>query len=61
MPGVQYQPEFEAECLVCQASPCVIVHNPDTRENSLTGLCGICFFLDDQMFNWQKWNEAQDE
>lgn len=49
-----YHPDFAAECRLCGASPCVVVEDhpqPDTE------LCGVCFFGDRSMVDWDLWNE----
>jgi hypothetical protein len=59
--GVSYQPDFEAECRICLTSPTVKVQDPQNlilHINQFTDLCGVCFFLDHKMVDWQLWNEA---
>lgn len=49
-----YQPNFDGECLVCGSAPTVIVVGhiqPDTE------LCGVHFFHDRLMIDWEEWNE----
>jgi hypothetical protein len=55
---VIYKPDFEEECYICGASPCVIVEGhvvPDTM------LCGVHFFHNDIMSDWSEWNEQPEE
>lgn len=49
-----YHPDFSAECRLCGSSPCVVVEDhlqPDTE------LCGVCFFGDRLMIDWDLWND----
>jgi hypothetical protein len=53
-----YHPDFDAECRVCAASPCVVVDghiSPDTE------LCGVHFFHDRLMIDWELWNEPSED
>lgn len=49
-----YHPDFDAECRICGASPCVVVDNHPQGD---TELCGIHFFSDRSMIDWELWNE----
>jgi hypothetical protein len=49
-----FQPDFDSECSICGACPTVIVTGhiqPDTE------LCGVCFWHDRSMVDWELWNE----
>lgn len=49
-----YHPDFRSECKLCGHSPTVIVEGhicPDTE------LCGVDFFADKRMVDWNLWNE----
>lgn len=51
-----FHPDFDSECQICQATPCVVVEGhiqPDTD------LCGIHFFNDPDMIDWELWNEYE--
>lgn len=51
-----YKPDFDEECRICGASPCVQVVGhvqPDTE------LCGIHFFKNLSMKDWELWNDNQ--
>jgi len=54
---VRYHPDFEAECRVCGASPCVVV---DSHSQGDTNLCGPCFFGDRLMIDWAEWNNQEE-
>lgn len=50
----RYHPDFDGECRLCGTSPTVIVEGhvcPDTE------LCGVHFFKDPAMIDWQAWND----
>lgn len=53
-----YHPDFDDECIVCGASPTVIVEGHIQPE---THLCGVDFFHRREMVDWQLWNEEEDE
>ena len=55
-----YHPDFEAECRICDTSPCVVVYDPEARRNSETELCGRCFFHDRAMVDWEQWNNGRE-
>jgi hypothetical protein len=59
--GKLYQPDMEAECRLCGASPCVIVYDPENRHNHKTELCGRHFFSDRLMVDWELWNDQREE
>lgn len=53
-----YRPDFDEECHICGASPTVVVEGhivPDTL------LCGVHFFKDKSMIEWEDWNTHPDE
>lgn len=53
-----YCPDFAGECRECGSSPTVIVVDhivPDTD------LCGVHFFADRAMVDWQLWNLREDD
>lgn len=53
----QYKPDFDGECYVCGSSPTVIVIDhvvPDTN------LCGVHFFNDRRMSDWELWNDERE-
>lgn len=53
-----FQPDFDSECTVCGSVPTVIVIGhiqPDTE------LCGVHFFQDRLMIDWEFWNEEPEE
>ena len=52
-----YHPDFEAECRICGTSPTVVVDNHIQGE---TFLCGVCFFGDRLMMDWEEWNEESE-
>lgn len=48
-----YRPDFAGECRECGGSPTVVVLGhivPDTN------LCGVHFFADRTMVDWELWN-----
>lgn len=45
---------------MCEATPCVVVYDPDTRINSETELCGAHFFNDRYMLDPERWNEPDE-
>ena len=49
-----FAPDFSAACRICDTSPCVVVV---THSNRDTDLCGICFFADRSMLDWNLWND----
>lgn len=58
--GATFHPDFTAECRLCGNGPCVIVHDPETRHNSETELCGRHFFNDRLMVDWERWNDERE-
>ena len=53
-----YRPNFAGECYLCGASPTVVVEGhivPDTQ------LCGVHFFNDRLMSDWDTWNLQTEE
>ena len=55
---MNYHPDFECDCRICGSSPCVVV---DDHPQGDTELCGICFFGDRLMLDWELWNEEREE
>jgi hypothetical protein len=55
---VIFYPDFQAECRVCGASPCVVV---DDHIQPETELCGQHFFHDRSMIDWNEWNEEVED
>lgn len=58
MKDTVFHPDFDEECHVCGASPCVIVEGhaqPDTQ------LCGPHFFHDRTMVDWELWNDQPED
>lgn len=51
----QYEPIFNCDCHQCDHSPCVGLRDDDGTLRS-TNLCGICFFGDRTMIDWELWN-----
>lgn len=53
-----YYPDWDGICRICGTSPTVIVaghpHMPDTE------LCGVHFWHDQEMVDWQEWNNQED-
>jgi hypothetical protein len=58
MLGQRYHPDFSAACIQCGTSPCVVV---DGHIQPETELCGICFFGDRSMIDWELWNETVED
>jgi hypothetical protein len=54
---VLYQPNFDDECLHCGKLPTVIVVGHLCPE---TELCGVCFFHDRLMVDWEEWNSEEE-
>jgi hypothetical protein len=52
-----FHPNFDYECRICGASPCVIV---DDHNQGETELCGSHFFNDPSMIEWELWNEPKE-
>lgn len=53
-----YKPDFEEECYICGATPCVTIEGhivPETR------LCGPHFFNDRRMVEWEEWNTQEED
>ena len=53
----QFAPDFQSECSICGTSPTVVVLEhiqPNTE------LCGICFFQDRRMIDFELWNEPME-
>lgn len=51
-----YAPDFDMECRLCGASPCVLVvghKQPDTE------LCGWHFFNSPELSNWELWEDFE--
>ena len=49
-----YHPDFDTECRLCGATPCVVVVG---HKQPRTELCGPHFFHDSRMVDWELWNE----
>jgi hypothetical protein len=52
-----YSPDFEAECRICGFSPCVVVFRHPSPD---TDLCGPHFFNDQEMIDWNLWNDPKE-
>ena len=53
-----FRPDFQGECRECGRAPTVIVVDhpvPDTE------LCGVHFFADRSMVDWELWNLRDDD
>lgn len=59
--GASFQPDFAGECRQCGTGPTVIVYDPEHRRNSETDLCGVHFFNDRQMVDWEEWNNQPED
>ena len=53
-----YCPDFEGECRICGTTPTVLVINHCLPE---TDLCGIHFWHDAEMAQWEDWNNETDD
>ena len=53
-----YHPDFDQECRLCGASPCVVV---DGHEKPDTELCGPHFFSDPKAVDWEIWNDKESD
>ena len=53
-----FHPDFSCECRICGASPCVVVEDHIQPE---TELCGVHFFSDRRMVDWELWNEEEED
>jgi hypothetical protein len=49
-----YHPDFEGVCRLCGTSPTVVVEGHTLPD---TDLCGVCFFHDRVMIDWQLWRQ----
>jgi len=56
-----FHPDFEANCRVCDRTPCVVVYDAESRCNSGTELCGVCFWRDRSMIDHERWNDKENE
>ncbi len=52
-----YHPDFTSECRICGTSPTVVV---DGHPQGETLLCGICFFGDRAMIEWELWDDEEE-
>ena len=53
-----YEPDFDEACFKCGATPTVIIPGhvvPDTK------LCGVHFFNDRRMVDWEEWNTKPED
>jgi len=50
-------PIFDQECNQCGDTPCVGVRNSDNIGIRSTGVCGLHFFFDRSMIDWEVWND----
>jgi hypothetical protein len=55
----QYLAIWQVECSICEASPVVGFRTPSEQVVS-TGLCGVHFFGDRGMEDWEDWNNVQE-
>lgn len=53
-----YKPDFMEECYHCGATPCVVVEGHIVPE---THLCGVCFFHDRLMVDYEEWNNEPED
>lgn len=54
-----YTPIFGQECSRCDQTTCVGLAANDEGIQS-TGLCGVHFFSDRTMVDWELWNEEKE-
>jgi hypothetical protein len=52
-----YVPDFDIECRICGTLPTVVVVGHSQPQSEL---CGVHFFSDQMMFDWDLWNDAQE-
>jgi hypothetical protein len=50
----EFVPSFDLECRICGTKPTVVVTQHEEPE---TELCGVCFFEEKEMVEWEKWND----
>lgn len=53
-----FHPNFEGECRECGTSPTVVVVDHPVPE---TDLCGLHFFADRLMLDWEMWNSREED
>lgn len=53
-----FEPDFDSYCRECGATPCVVVVDHEHKPH--TDLCGVHFFQDRRMVDWDLWNDPQD-
>jgi hypothetical protein len=58
MPDPKYHPDFDEECRICGTSPCVVVEDHPQGD---TQLCGVHFFSDRLMVDWEEWNSTPED
>jgi hypothetical protein len=51
-----YEPLFNLECVQCDREPVVAIRS-DEGNLQVTHLCGVCFFNDRLMADWELWND----
>lgn len=52
-----YVPIWDLECRECDSAP-VVGRIDDGGNLRSTGLCGVCFFNDRYMIDWDNWNDT---
>lgn len=53
-----YTPIFGQECARCDHDVCVGINGDEGVQS--TGLCGVHFFADRTMVDWEEWNEGRE-
>lgn len=53
-------PIFDLECEVCGGVPCVGIQEPEATGVRSTGVCGVHFFRDRGMRDWEEWNAEKE-
>ena len=57
---VMFIPIFDQECDICDSTPCVGIKDPEAQGIRSTGACGIHFFRDRAMQDWEDWNTSME-
>jgi hypothetical protein len=52
-----FLPSFEVRCRICETVPTVVIPGHAVE---VTELCGVCFFGDRIMLDWDLWDEPKD-
>jgi hypothetical protein len=55
-----YEPLFNLDCIQCDRTPVVCLED-DEGALRCTQLCGVCFFGNRMMADWDLWNTTQED